>query len=244
MATPVPPVGVGSKPHELVGPVRVWHSPEPASGDGAPLEWLVDNADAYDRIVHALGSARRAIWITQLAFDADCMAYERPGADAGASAPSCGGTLLAEAVLAAVTRAAVDVRILLNATLLLDTARPLRQFLTLRIAALREAGSAVPGTIQVRGVKRFPQLLHAKMIIVDGTEAFLLGSPFANGYWDDGLHPPVDPRRPMRELAGRPVHDLSVRLTGSPVAAIEDVFTASRQLKRRSNGVSGYSFSS
>ncbi|MEP6914269.1 MAG: phospholipase D-like domain-containing protein [Acidobacteriota bacterium] len=226
MATPVPPVGVGSQPHELVGPVRVLHSPEPASGGGAPLTWLVDNADAYDRVVHALGSARRAIWITQLAFDADCMAYERPGADADASAPSCAGTLLAEAVRAAVTRAAVDVRILLNATLLLDTARPLRQFFTARIAALREAGSAVPGTIQVRGVKRFPQLLHAKMIIVDGTEAFLLGSPFANGYWDDGLHPPVDPRRPLRELAGRPVHDLSVRLTGSPVAAIEDVFTA------------------
>src|SRR6185436_5834211 len=140
---------------------------------------------------------------TQLAFDADCIAYAKDD-----SAPAAGGTILAESLVAAVVRAPIDVRILLNATLLLDTARPLRRFFAARLAAL----NPILGTVRVRGLSRFPQLLHCKMVIVDGREAFLLGSPFANGYWDDSRHRPVDTRRPLRELGGRPLHDVSVRL--------------------------------
>lgn len=187
---------------------------------GRTPEWLIDNAEAYDRILRAIGSARRSLWVTQLAFDADCVAYKRdlPAQPDGAPSESA-GTVLAEAVLAAVARAPVDVRILLNATLLLDTARPLGRFFAARLAGAPPAGS-----IRVRGVSCFPQLLHAKMIIVDGREAFLLGSPFANGYWDDPHHHPVDARRPVRELGGRPLHDVSLRLMGSPVAELERVF--------------------
>ena len=130
------------------------------------------------------------------------------------------GTVLAEAIVAAVARAPVDVRILLNATLLLDTTRPLRRFFAARLRLLNR----IPGTIRVRGLGRFPQLLHAKLLIVDGQEAFLLGSPFANGYWDDPRHHPVDARRPVRELGGRPLHDVSLRLTGRPVGQLERIF--------------------
>ena len=130
------------------------------------------------------------------------------------------GTVLAETLLAAVARAPVDVRILLNATLLLDTTGPLRRFFAARLGALNGA----PGTVGVRGLSRFPQLLHSKMVIVDGTEAFLLGSPFANGYWDDSRHAPVDPRRPARELGGRPLHDVSLRVTGTAVAGLQRIF--------------------
>ena len=66
----------------------------------------------------------------------------------------------------------------------------------------------------------FPRLLHAKLVIVDNQEAFLLGSPFVNGYWDDEQHQPVDARRPLRELGGRPIHDLS---RGCSVQDILDV---------------------
>jgi phosphatidylserine/phosphatidylglycerophosphate/cardiolipin synthase-like enzyme len=189
------------------------------------VEWLVDNADTYDTIVHSIQSARRSLWIAQLAFDADCVAHDRVArAGVAQSVRRAGGTLLAEAVLSAALRAPVDVRILLNATLLLDTSRSLRRYFVERLAAVGAGRGSPPGAIEVRGVSRFPQLLHAKMIVVDGTEAFLLGSPFANGYWDDPSHPPVDSRRPIRELGGRTVNDLSVRLTGTPVAALERVF--------------------
>ena len=56
--------------------------------------------------------------------------------------------------------------------------------------------------VQVRGISRFPQLLHAKVVVIDGTKAFLVGSPFVNGYWDDSRHRPFDERRPARELGG------------------------------------------
>ena len=52
----------------------------------------------------------------------------------------------------------------------------------------------------------------------------MLGSPFANGYWDDDTHRPADARRPARELGGRPLHDLSVRVTGTVVRELSAIF--------------------
>ena len=173
---------------------------------GAPstTEWLIDNEVAYEAIIAAIRRARRSVCISQLAFDADCEAY------------SCGKppVRLLDVLVDAWRAHALDVRILLNATILVDTARPLRK-------ALADQGASA---MQVRGIHRFPQLLHAKILIVDDREAFLLGSPFVNGYWDDSSHRPDDARRPARELGGRPLHDLSVRLTGPIVDGLRVAF--------------------
>jgi len=133
--------------------------------------------------------------MTQLALDVDCIAY-----DAGYTL----GPNVAEAIADAAELRDVDVRILMNQTLLLDTVTPLRKWLA--------AQSRNPA--RVRGMSRFPQLFHAKIVIVDWKELFLVGSPFVNGYWDNSSHLPTDARRPLRELGGRPLHDVSVRLTG------------------------------
>ncbi|MDB4900223.1 MAG: hypothetical protein JWN53_2031 [Gemmatimonadetes bacterium] len=178
------------------------------------VSWLVDNAEAYRSLLDACRSARESIWITQLALDADCVAY-LPEGEHGHPGES-GEMRLAATLLAAANERRVDVRILLNASLLLDTATPLRAHLAL--------AGADASCLRVRGVSRFPQLLHAKMVVVDGTVAFLMGSPFVNGYWDDSSHAVSDARRPMRELGGRPLHDLSVRLTGEPVAELASTF--------------------
>ncbi|MDB4877029.1 MAG: hypothetical protein JWM41_3475 [Gemmatimonadetes bacterium] len=181
-----------------------------AQGDAASrlqtngVEWLVDNARTYDALVRSIAGARKTVWITQLALDADCIAY---GTDS-----RHGDVVLMDVLLAAAARG-VDVRILLNASLLLDTAKPLRAFLAARAPSIR-----------LRGVSNFPQLLHAKMVIVDDEDALLVGSPFVNGYWDDSLHRPVDTRRPKRELGGRPVHDVSVRVTGEVVHDLSALF--------------------
>jgi phosphatidylserine/phosphatidylglycerophosphate/cardiolipin synthase-like enzyme len=174
------------------------------------VEWLIDNAAAYDAILRAIASARHSVWISQLAFDADCTAHSSGRAGGALGTPRN----LIDALVAASMERDVDVRILLNASLLLDTAKPLRAFLE---------GVGASG-ISVRGVGRFPQLLHAKMVIVDGNEAFLVGSPFVNGYWDDECHKPVDDRRPVRELGGRPLHDVSTHVHGAAVARLGDVF--------------------
>ncbi|MEP6507581.1 MAG: phospholipase D-like domain-containing protein [Gemmatimonadales bacterium] len=168
-------------------------------------EWLIDNSAAYDRIIESIIAAKVSIRISQLAFDSDCIAYGSAGSP---------DLSLAGIVAAAARDRGVDVRILMNQTLLLDTVTPLRKWLASHSAK----------AVRVRGVSRFPQLLHAKMVVVDDAEVFLVGSPFVNGYWDDSRHAPTDSRRPMRELGGRPLHDVSVRLTGSPVVEAAAMF--------------------
>jgi phosphatidylserine/phosphatidylglycerophosphate/cardiolipin synthase-like enzyme len=168
------------------------------------VEWLVDNAVTYNALIGAVRRAQRSVSISQLAFDADCLAYSPDGAP----------TRLLDTLVEAHLGRGVEVRVLLNETLLLDTATPLRR-------ALERMNASA---IQVRGMRRFPQLLHAKMLIVDEREAYLIGSPFVNGYWDDSAHRPTDARRPARELGGRPLHDLSARVTGHAVDELSALF--------------------
>lgn len=187
----------------LAPQVRAWPADRPT--------WLVDNADAYRAIVAALRRARDTIWISQLALDADCVAHDVAPT---ATAPDTRTTIAHELLDAA--RRGVTVHVLLNSSLLLDTVKPLRAHLA---AAGMEARR-----IRVRGVSAFPQLLHAKMVLVDDDTAILVGSPFANGYWDDARHAPTDGRRPRRELGGRPVHDVSTELGGPVVHALRAAF--------------------
>ena len=48
-----------------------------------------------------------------------------------------------------------------------------------------------------------------------------------NSYWDDGSHIPFEPRRPLRELGGRPLHDVSMHLRGPIVSELEAMFAHS-----------------
>src|SRR3954462_12358002 len=82
-------------------------------------EWLIDNAAAYDRIVKAITGAKSSIRICQLAFDPDCIAYGT-GHNPDVS--------LAGVIAAASRDRGVDVRILLNQTLLSDAIQPLRKW--------------------------------------------------------------------------------------------------------------------
>ncbi len=189
-----------------------------ADGAARPdhVTWLIDNASAYRALIVAIRAARHSIGICQLAFDADCVAYDVDVANTGAPDSSSGIRLLGELLDA--TGRGVSVRVLLNASVLLNTVRPLRKHLA--------AVGANRHLIQVRGVRQFPHLLHAKIVVVDDDLAFLIGSPFANGYWDDARHPPIDARRPNRELGGRPVHDVSTQLTGSTARELAATFSA------------------
>lgn len=183
--------------------------------DSAPIhaDWLIDNSEAYESLIRAVRDARESIWVSQLAFDADCRAY---GSEEGASEAESPGESLLDAILATSGQHRVSVKILLNSTLLLDTRRPL-----LRCLAGRKPGAEL---IEVCGISRFPQLLHAKMVIIDERRAFLMGSPFVNGYWDSPSHEPVDHRRPRRELGGRPIHDVSVGVRGPVVHELAEIF--------------------
>lgn len=204
-------------------PGDVTHTETSSSAHASPahrLEWLIDNADACDRVLDAIRGAHRSVWISQLAFDADCVIYTDDAAVSGTGAPPRNTeTILAEALIG-LAAASVDVRVLLNEHVLQNTLRPFRRHVTNALAARGLAANA----IRLRGVRRFPHFLHMKMVIVDGTDAYLIGSPFVNGYWDDARHAPVDTRRPNRELSGRPLHDVSLRIRGRVVRQLESLY--------------------
>lgn len=173
------------------------------------VQWLIDNADAYRAISAAVQSASHSICIAQLALDSDFAVGSELGLGR-APVP------FIELLMDASQTRGVAVKLLLNATLLLDTLTPLRRF-------IRSGGPSSPH-FQMRGVSHFPQLLHAKAVIVDSETAFLVGSPFVNGYWDSRSHRPYSSDRPMGELGGRPLHDVSMRISGYAVAELEAFF--------------------
>jgi phosphatidylserine/phosphatidylglycerophosphate/cardiolipin synthase-like enzyme len=152
--------------------VKTPTAPRGLAAEPTRVEWLIDNADAYRAIMHAVRRARHTVWISQLAFDVDCVAYDVPPDDRATDEREPAPVRLVDELLRAARRG-VEVRVLVNASLLLDTTKALREL----FAAL----DCRPGRVVVRGVSRFPQLLHAKMLLADEAEAFLIGSPFANG---------------------------------------------------------------
>ena len=193
----------------------------PAPAATPELTWLLDNTDTYDAIAAAVQNARHSISITQLAFDAD-FAVRSEDSDDTRPVP------FIELLLTASMDRGIPVRILLNSTLLLDTLKPLRKFVR-----KKNIGNA---PFEMRGMSHFPQLLHAKMLIVDSEIAFLIGSPFVNGYWDSPAHRPSDLNRPNSELGGRPLHDVSVVVSGQAVEALESFFNELWSAGRNANG--------
>jgi phosphatidylserine/phosphatidylglycerophosphate/cardiolipin synthase-like enzyme/uncharacterized membrane protein YbhN (UPF0104 family) len=176
-----------------------------------PVELLTDTTAALVEMTTACRAATHSIWIAQLAFDADCAA---PGAVGETSS-------LLRAILCAANRspdglAPVDVRIVLNGGLLLDTSPALR-----RAIMARHTGA----NVRVRTVKAFPQVMHAKALIVDQRVAFVMGSSFVNGYWDCARHVAAGDPRASAGAGDRPFHDVAVRVEGAAAPALARWFT-------------------
>ena len=176
------------------------------------VELLTDTRAALGVMTGACRGATRSIWIAQLAFDADCA----PVPTGAEPTPQP----LLDAILEAARRprdhdAAVDVRIVLNGGLLLDTTPALRS----AIAA------AYDGTnVRVRALKAFPRVLHTKLLIVDERDAFLMGASFVNGYWDGARHVASGDPTATPGTGERPLHDVAVRVRGSTLPALSRWF--------------------
>lgn len=174
----------------------------------AEVELLTDTRSALVHITAACAAATRSIRISQLAFDADCIADEPQAI-----------TLL-ETIVNAARRgtqhgAPLDVRILLQGGLLLDTSGALRQ-------AIAELGAGA--MVQVRTVKAFPRMMHAKTLIVDDTDAFVTGASLVNGYWDDARHAAAGAPDAGAGTGERPLHDAAIRVRGSAAQEIAEWF--------------------
>jgi phosphatidylserine/phosphatidylglycerophosphate/cardiolipin synthase-like enzyme len=64
--------------------------------------------------------------------------------------------------------------------------------------------------------------MHAKALVIDEKEAFIIGSPFRQDFWDSSAHIIHDPRRGSK--GAQPKHDVSVCLRGGAVACVTEYF--------------------
>jgi phosphatidylserine/phosphatidylglycerophosphate/cardiolipin synthase-like enzyme len=135
-------------------------------------------------------------------------------------------TELGQALLQKNRADGVNVRILLNDVIgiqvFADSVKEVRDYLT-------DEQNQAAHTVEVRGFPRhFNGPLHAKIAIIDGRKAYVLGSPFIQGYYDGETHKVDEPRRGecsfWEHTDCSPLHEVSVSLEGPAVEALNDTF--------------------
>ncbi|HTW83169.1 MAG TPA: phospholipase D-like domain-containing protein [Candidatus Sulfotelmatobacter sp.] len=210
--------------------VTLGGSTPPHVSQGNEVTVLPDGQLACESMVAAIAAATTRIHLLELDFDPAFIATFT-GQDDAVNACMPGTTLMA-ALLAANARG-VAVRILLNKNAFSDTTSSVTSFLQRH----------QPNTIEVAGLHVFPEMMHAKALIVDTATAFTLGLPLDQGYWDTQLHPVFDPCKPSRRGSGaggdvpvlgnvgngvgnKPVHTVSLQLVGAGAADVDATFIA------------------
>ncbi|MDI6724751.1 MAG: phosphatidylserine/phosphatidylglycerophosphate/cardiolipin synthase family protein [Methanobacterium sp.] len=170
------------------------------------LEILIDNESLFKRVVKSINNANHHVYLTQYEFFPDLVATFNKCPD-GEYKPQ---DVLGDIFLKANDRG-VDIRIIINENLIIP-----------------DSIAAMDGFFENTGInyRRFispgPHILHAKILSVDGKEAYIMGSPFSQSYWDSQEHIINDTRRSPNYI--KSVHDVSIYLKGSSVNHIEDYF--------------------
>lgn len=165
--------------------------------DGNDVEVLVDQ-DIFSTIANSVSRAKRFVNLSQLLFFPSFLPYDT------------GNARLFDEFLAANRRGA-DVRILVNENAVVpDTYDDL----------LETLDAEGDNTVMLRCLTMSPNVLHAKVLVIDGEEAFVIGPPFEQKYWDTPRHAVAESRRGNDS----PLHDLTVRIRGPAVADLDRFF--------------------
>ncbi|HOI71629.1 MAG TPA: phospholipase D-like domain-containing protein [Methanobacterium sp.] len=163
------------------------------------LEVLIDNQVELESLVQSINKAESYLYLTQFEFNKDFLATFNSNSE-----PK---EYMADALKNAGNRG-VDVKIILNENLIIpDSYQEILEFFQ---------GSGV----EVREFKAHKIfVMHSKVMIRDGEEAYVIGSPFKQEYWDTSKHLINDSRR-----EGRPAHDVSIKIKGRSVEYTEEFF--------------------
>ncbi|MDO5834925.1 MAG: phosphatidylserine/phosphatidylglycerophosphate/cardiolipin synthase family protein [Methanobacterium sp.] len=173
--------------------------------DDNQVEVLVDNQIELEQVVESIKKARSYIYLTQFEFETDFAATFTSGEDG--FHPQ---NILARELQEAAERG-VDVKIILNENLAVpDSYSQMEEFFQDSPVEIRE--------FKAHGL----HVMHAKTLVTDGEEAYVIGSPFKKDYWDSKQHIIKDPRRKPHGV--RPVHDVSIKLRGGAVYHVEEFF--------------------
>lgn len=188
--------------------------------DGNEVELLVDNREAWSRAVDAVNGAKTSInfMLFYLDIGASYMKFKPdPAPDTGA-VPTPDSRM--ENALAAAASRKVTVRLLLN-----DLGAIPYPLDTANVVAGHFAGMV---NVETRRFTNFPVApVHAKVLVVDDTTAYALGSPFVQDYYDDVRHSLHDARHGEKRLSKGikvPTHDVSTCIRGPAVKDLNETF--------------------
>ena len=194
----------------------------PTSGN--QIDLLIDNADAWAAVIAAIDAAETSVDFMLFYLDVgNALMTFNPDPPTGLAPGPTQGRRLEDALKSAGTRPGCVVRLLLNDFIGIpypaDTAGKVEDEM---------AGAADVETRRFRMPPLAP--VHAKMVICRSpanVEAYVLGSPFVQDYFDGLNHSLHDPRHGDDRCSKAikvPTHDVSMRIRGPAVADIEATF--------------------
>ncbi|MGZ4941494.1 MAG: phospholipase D-like domain-containing protein [Halobacteriota archaeon] len=183
--------------------------PERVTNDNA-VEVLIDSEVTLARAIDLINSAQSSIYLMQSEFRPYFVAVYQPG-PAPVSDAQKPRDILTDVIHRKVGADDVRACILLNQNLVIPD-------------DVGEIQAVFEGTsVHVRGFPTVgPHVMHAKALIVDETEALVIGSPFRQDFWDGSEHLIHDRRRGAGDIA--PKHDVSIYLRGGAVAHVAEYF--------------------
>jgi phosphatidylserine/phosphatidylglycerophosphate/cardiolipin synthase-like enzyme len=172
------------------------------------FEILIDNHQAWEKIVEVVDSAMSYIYLTQFVFYPEFI----PKFFSSSEDPSdyTADETLAYKLLESQKRG-VDVKIIINENRVVpDNYDELNDYFK-------------DSEVEVRRYPaKGPYSMHAKVLVADGEKGFIIGSPFTQSYWDTSKHDINEPRR-LNKNEG-PYHDVSTYFEGPVINHLEEFF--------------------
>lgn len=172
------------------------------------LEILIDNHQAWEKMVEVVDKAKSYIYLTQFVFYPEFVPKFFPSSEDPSDYK--GDETLAYKLLQAQKRG-VDIKIIINENRVVpDNYDELNDYFK-------------DSEVEVRRYPaKGPYSMHAKVLVADGEKAFIIGSPFTQSYWDTSKHEINEPRR-LKKNEG-PYHDVSTYFEGPVINHLEEFF--------------------
>jgi phosphatidylserine/phosphatidylglycerophosphate/cardiolipin synthase-like enzyme len=204
--------------------VRDGAFPSPISGSN--VRFLVDNEECWDEVITAVDHASISIHWMLFYLDIGKTIFDFTSDPADLRVT---GRRL-EAALDAAGERGIQVRLVCNQLTAGDIPLPY----PVTSAALVQdwfAQSARPNIVVRRMQTPAYIPIHTKFVVIDNREAFVLGSPFIQDYYDSSRHLIDDPRHGdfaevLCDSHGikQPTHDVNLHVTGSALGPLNDTF--------------------
>ena len=170
------------------------------------VQALIDNETTLKKIIDAVNSAAHSVYLMQSEYHPYFVAVYDSVTDVPRPKESLTDVLSRKAA-----ESDIQVYILLNNNLVAPDS----------FKAISDAFSDT--SVRVRGFPAHgPHAMHAKALVVDEAEAYIIGPPFRQDFWDSRDHIIDDPRRGSKGVP--PKHDVSTCLRGSAVACVTEYF--------------------